>query len=735
MQRTPHRHQVWITALLLSAIPPCLSLSGQQIAYMEFVDQPVTDILLAAAITAGISIIPDGTVSGRATHYFTGTDIRQALEGFLRSNHLYMQQIDGIYHVSRIYCSYDPLRQLISIKAYQSPAGYVLQRISTEIGITIIHDLDTEKLLSIQAENITPQRGIALLERLLPHHRVTLQPDCLVIAAHDTPESIGASPTVPMVEFDPETGYHLRAERTDSRSLLTEILQQQGLQPVFMNQRDVPLQDLLLFGQDLDTLLDLVLYQAGLDVFRRDLIAYVVDIPQREIRKQLREHRVLTLQHLQVQDLPSLFPQDLAATTQYRLDRQRNSIILSGTPLEIDPVEGFIRRIDIPPSSFPPVRIELQHIEAPTVKEFLSRQLPGLQYTVLPDRTALLLHGCPDMIADAHALISMTDQPRTATAVELQYIHLGNLLDQLPDGFQATEFSGHRESSTLVFHGSKGRLARLQEYLALIDTPAPQIRYQLLVIQYQHGESLQLDLEHDLLTDPGDTSKPMLSSLFGSLLSLNFDIVTHLGLQFATRLSAAIKDNTARIFVDTTLNGLSGEQIRFQNTDTYRYRDSEIDPDTGQPRVAGVTREITAGLILQIRGRVSGSDMVTMEVDATISKRGLDTRQGDPPPTSERIVQTQVRTPSGTPVIISGLVQQDTSRQSGGIPYLRRIPLLGRLFGSLRAASEDSELIIYLIPFIQTESDSDYPRLIQQMSDRLLADHLQRTEFPQEAVP
>jgi type II secretory pathway component GspD/PulD (secretin) len=186
-----------------------------------------------------------------------------------------------------------------------------------------------------------------------------------------------------------------------------------------------------------------------------------------------------------------------------------------------------------------------------------------------------------------------------------------------------------------------------------------------------------------------------------------FDIITVFGYQFAAKLNMAINDNRASVFADTTLYGLSGQEIKFQNTSTYRYRDSNIDPETGKPIYSGVTREIVSGLVLEINGWVSGDGMITTTVTASVSKRGADVSStvGNPPPTSEKVLTTQVRARSGETVILSGLRQNDSTIVEQRIPLVSKIPFLGWLFKSKNNTNEKTQMIIYLVPHVDLVND------------------------------
>ena len=251
----------------------------------------------------------------------------------------------------------------------------------------------------------------------------------------------------------------------------------------------------------------------------------------------------------------------------------------------------------------------------------------------------------------------------------------------------------------------------------------PQIKYELLVIQHQEGEqfnrevSMASNTTSSYLAGGGTAvgvsgSAPQAAFLgsLGKLLSLNFDILSVFGYVFSFNLNVGLTNGTAHILADTTLNGLSGQEIRFQNTETFRYRDTYINPDTGKVDPNGVVRQITAGLIISINGWVSGDGMITMDVNATISKQGADSSStsttGTLPPTSEKVVTTHVRTKVGAPVILSGLIQQDNENTVDKVPVLGDIPLLGLLFQKQVRSVQNTEMEVTILPHIEYPADT-----------------------------
>ena len=100
--------------------------------------------------------------------------------------------------------------------------------------------------------------------------------------------------------------------------------------------------------------------------------------------------------------------------------------------------------------------------------------------------------------------------------------------------------------------------------------------------------------------------------------------------------------------------------------------------------------------------------MITSSITASVSRQGADlsSKTGNPPPTSEKIITTQVRAKSGEPIVLTGLVQDEESSAQEGVPLLSQIPGLGLLFKSKAKTKEHTEMVIYLVPHWE-QDDAD----------------------------
>lgn len=113
--------------------------------------------------------------------------------------------------------------------------------------------------------------------------------------------------------------------------------------------------------------------------------------------------------------------------------------------------------------------------------------------------------------------------------------------------------------------------------------------------------------------------------------------------------------------------------------------------------------------------------LLTQEVSSATSEV-----QFGAPVISTREATTQVLARNGQTVVVGGLVDRQSDRTRSGIPLLKDIPILGYLFGSTRETVSNSELFLFLTPYIVANDDD---------ADRVRGEIETRSELLQGLVP
>jgi general secretion pathway protein D len=114
---------------------------------------------------------------------------------------------------------------------------------------------------------------------------------------------------------------------------------------------------------------------------------------------------------------------------------------------------------------------------------------------------------------------------------------------------------------------------------------------------------------------------------------------------------------------------------------------------------AGQVQYIDTGVLLDVVPRVSPGGLVYMDVQQIVSNPTTRDQNGNYT-IANRSLSTEVAVQSGQTVLLGGLIQQTDSVQDNGVPFLNRIPVLGRLFGTTDRSKTRSELIVLITPRI-----------------------------------
>lgn len=623
-----------------------LTLNAQENSSFEFYNQDLKDIVYILSMRSGKSIVCDDTVIGSGNflyvHQNKGSDFDEIFDAFCKSNKLYVDKQPNLWTVSKIKIEIDDSNKL-NINSYDCSIASVFEKISEKTGKSIIYETLPSQRSSFHIQKLSFSDAIKVI--LQPYSEYTVEE------------------TVSGVQIKKQIVSYNEKQRT------TET------QTCVINYND-GLFDVLISNAQISDVLEKLFFYSNESysgfIQNTDKVKYLSFS-----KKDFATSLMLVLEQVNCECVYSegiwyLF--------------QRNSKSTRDTVTERENKWNVISIINCPAAKIIPL---------------ITSKYKTISFVEI-NSSNIAVYSSEKEFKDIEEYVHNIDSQFQTEVINLKYIKTSDLFNVLPPTVSKEEVIDTGTGNSVFFTGTPEKRELFLKQLKEIDQPKKIVRYDLLILQYDKSSNLSWGASTSIRpTAIGD--RTLVFGDLGNLLNINFDLITSFGLTFSEKINAALSNNEASVFADTTLYGLSGEKITFKNTNTFRYKDATIDAETGNHVYNTITREITSGLILEIDGWVSGNDIITMDVKTSVSKQGVDTSNttGNPPTTTEKNISTKIRARNGEPVVLSGLSQNDLSSAEQGVPGLSQIPAIGGLFKSKTVSKTKTEMTIYLVPHIE----------------------------------
>jgi general secretion pathway protein D len=178
-------------------------------------------------------------------------------------------------------------------------------------------------------------------------------------------------------------------------------------------------------------------------------------------------------------------------------------------------------------------------------------------------------------------------------------------------------------------------------------------------------------------------------------------------------ISALATEGTVRIVSRPVILAQNNQQARILIGDERPF----IQVFRSLPTDAAVRDQVVqyrdVGTSLTLVPTINADGYVNLELTQEVSTATSEEQFGAPI-ISTREAATQLFVRDGQTVVIGGLIDQQQTESESGVPLLKDIPLLGRLFKSTSRETTENELFLFLTPHI-VETDEDADRVLDDL--------------------
>ncbi len=276
------------------------------------------------------------------------------------------------------------------------------------------------------------------------------------------------------------------------------------------------------------------------------------------------------------------------------------------------------------------------------------------------------------------------------------------------------------DTNSLVIRTSPRNYSSLLALIKKLDLFPQQVLIEVLIIDVTLDATTRIGLESVLKGDYGgkefiggiNQTPQTLGSSIGnataSLLQPGGSLLINDPGSLILQLQAFASDSKANILANPILVTANNKAAGISIVD-------EIPVQSTTLTSAGAANPVTqtnieyrsVGIKLNIFPKINSDNYVNLQIDQEVSSQGPDV-QNVPSFRNEQL-HTEVVLKDNQVLVMGGLMRTDTLISNEGVPYLRKIPWLGKLFSTDTETSKKTELMIFITPHvISNDNDSDY---------------------------
>jgi len=269
------------------------------------------------------------------------------------------------------------------------------------------------------------------------------------------------------------------------------------------------------------------------------------------------------------------------------------------------------------------------------------------------------------------------------------------------------EIFEHKEGNRLVLVGDSTQIDQAIDELEMLDVPQMMVTIEFMLVEYFHEHDFEWGIDVTQGTAGNFSGINYTPGAASGDLSLMYNAVTKLVPNFHMNIRALVNENHAKVMTNPHLVVLSGEPASLNIIDR---RTIVLETAT----INGVTttlQNIEAGIRLNVTPVPTHDSLVHLDVQGQVSEFLPFSESGEYR-TEENNITTQVTVNDGQTLIIGGLIQEETNTLEGGVPLLRKIPVIGLLFKNKKEVKNYVERVIYITPYLHPiENESEYQNI------------------------
>ncbi len=323
----------------------------------------------------------------------------------------------------------------------------------------------------------------------------------------------------------------------------------------------------------------------------------------------------------------------------------------------------------------------------------------------------IIISDTPQSVEVIAGAIKELDQPLETVVFDINYARFADIKSFLNDLITpgVGQIILDERSLKVVVSDLPQRLVRIRKLMEELDEQSRQVLITGEILEVTISDKFQRGIEWDKIFKSVNMDNLDLVAKFpvtpalsrygkvsvGTLASDGYNLILNMLSEYG---------NT-KVLTRPRIVAVNKEEAKILVGTREAYVTSSQSQNTQGTVTAESVQFIDVGLKLVVVPTIGADGFITMRIKPEVSSvtRTLTTTAGTEVP----IVQTSqsetvVKVKDGSTLIIAGLLRQEDTDNSSGLPKLSRMPVLGHLFGNKTKEDTRTELVIFITPTIIT---------------------------------
>ncbi len=266
-------------------------------------------------------------------------------------------------------------------------------------------------------------------------------------------------------------------------------------------------------------------------------------------------------------------------------------------------------------------------------------------------------------------------------------------------------------TNTIIILGTPDDYKVISDTIKTVDVVPRQVIIEGVVAQITLSDSMNMGFSWAINTSI-DTLGLKIGMNTANLDFTNSDTVAKFGKGFSvigTDNSSVVRaviqaleaDSKAKLLASPHILVSDNREARIQVGQSVPIPTSETIASAGNPAQKTIQYK-DIGIILKVKPRINDGGLVAMDITQEISNYEKITLYSNEQQIllNKTEASTNMVVQDGQTIVIGGLIREEKSSTSSGLPFLSKIPLIGFLFGETEKAKKRTEIVILLTPHV-----------------------------------